>query len=375
MQYDIINNNYNKFGGKYDMKELTTKDITEYLKNAMELESSIYKQERAIIAAKNSIEHKRVEKSNEEFYRKKYKERHIPKKKEIVKPENPKDARQYSPLDAKKGAIRLCIFLIVMGIIIFLEGRYFKNEGIGIGTPLIVLGVITSVIALYKMIVFKSQIKNLEIQETRLDAEYKQNIEEYEKQLAINEQEYKKEFELYEQAEKQAEAEYEEAKKALKQADEQIEKTLGAPLAQTRELLEKFYALNVIFPKYRNMVAICTIYEYFAAGRCTTLVGADGAYNLYESELRQNLIIGKLDKIISQLEEIKQNQYILYTELKKTNSITSSIYQDTENILNSVEKIGDTVQNIAHSSYITSYCAQVTAQNTQALKYIALING
>ena len=81
MQYDIINNNYNKFGGKYDMKELTTKDITEYLKNAMELESSIYKQERAIIAAKNSIEHKRVEKSNEEFYRKKYKERHIPKKK------------------------------------------------------------------------------------------------------------------------------------------------------------------------------------------------------------------------------------------------------------------------------------------------------
>ena len=180
---------------------------------------------------------------------------------------------------------------------------------------------------------------------------------------------------MYEQAEKQAEAEYEEAKKALKQADEQIEKTLGAPLAQTRELLEKFYALNVIFPKYRNMVAICTIYEYFAAGRCTTLVGADGAYNLYESELRQNLIIGKLDKIISQLEEIKQNQYILYTELKKTNSITSSIYQDTENILNSVEKIGDTVQNIAHSSYITSYCAQVTAQNTQALKYIALING
>ena len=46
------------------MSELTTKDMTEYLKNAMELESSIYRQERAIIAAKNSIEHKRIEKSN-----------------------------------------------------------------------------------------------------------------------------------------------------------------------------------------------------------------------------------------------------------------------------------------------------------------------
>lgn len=363
--------------GGVHMKELTTKDITEYLKNAMELESSIYSQVGAISAAKNEIEYKRIKKSNEEVSRKKYKERRTPKpkKKEIVKPENPKDTRPYNPLVVTKETIGICKFCIVLGIIIFLIGRYFKNEGIGIGTPFIVLGVIISVIALYWLIVLKSRIKNLEIQEKRLDAEYKQKIEEYEKQLAINEQEYKKELELYEQAEKQAETEYEEAKKALKQADEQIEKTLGAPLAQTRELLEKFYALNVIFPKYRNMVAICTIYEYFAAGRCTTLVGADGAYNLYESELRQNVIVSKLDTIINQLEQIKQNQYILYTELQKSNSITSSIHQDIENILNSVEQIGDTVQNIAHSSYITSYCAQVTAQNTEALKYIALING
>ena len=357
------------------MNELTTKDITEYLKNAMELESSIYRQERAIITAKNSIEHKRIEKSNEEYYRNKYKERRIPKKKEIVKPENPKDARQYNPLERTNESIRICKFLIVMGIIFFLEGRYFKNEGIGIGTPLIVLGVITSVIALYRIMVYKSRTKNLEIQETRLDAEYKQKIEEYEKQLAINEQEYKKEFQLYEQTEKQAEAEYEEAKESLKQAKELIEKTLGAPLTQTKQLLEKLYAADVIFPKYRNMVAICTIYEYFVSGRCATLVGVDGAYNLYESELRQNLIISKLDKIIDQLEEIKKNQYTLYTELKKTNSIISSIHQDVENIMNSVEQIGDTVQNIAHSSYITSYCTQVTAQNTEALKYITLING
>ena len=267
------------------MSELTTKDMTEYLKNAMELESSIYRQERAIIAAKNSIEHKRIEKSNEEYDRNKYKERRIPKRKEIVKPENPKDARQYNPLERTKGSIGICKFLIVMGIIFFLEGRYFKNEGIGIGTPLIVLGVIISVIALYRMIVYKSQIKNLEIQETRLDAEYKQKIEEYEKQLAINEQEYKKALEVYEQTEKQAESEYEEAKESLKQAKELIEKTLGAPLTQTKQLLEKLYAADVIFPKYRNMVAICTIYEYFVSGRCTTLVGADGAYNLYESEL------------------------------------------------------------------------------------------
>ena len=36
------------FGGKYYMNELTTQDMTEYLKNAMELEVSIYRQKKAI---------------------------------------------------------------------------------------------------------------------------------------------------------------------------------------------------------------------------------------------------------------------------------------------------------------------------------------
>ena len=39
------------------------------------------------------------------------------------------------------------------------------------------------------------------------------------------------------------------------------------------------------------MTAMCTMYEYFVTGRCDKLSGADGAYNLYETEVRQNIII------------------------------------------------------------------------------------
>lgn len=89
------------------------------------------------------------------------------------------------------------------------------------------------------------------------------------------------------------------------------------------------------------MVAMCTIYEYFAAGRCTELNGADGAYNLYESELRQNLIINRLDTIIKQLDAIKANQYMLYTELKKTNEILEGISSDMKELTSTVHRIED----------------------------------
>ena len=116
------------------------------------------------------------------------------------------------------------------------------------------------------------------------------------------------------------------------------------------------------------MVAMCSIYEYFASGRCTELTGADGAYNLYESQLRQDLIINKIYTIINQLEAIKQNQYVLYSEIKNTNSILADIGKDVKNILENTNKI-------TQNTYITAVCSQVTAKNTEALKYISLING
>ena len=49
------------------------------------------------------------------------------------------------------------------------------------------------------------------------------------------------------------------------------------------------------------MIAIASFYEYLMAGRCTSLEGTGGAYNLYENEIRMNQIISQLDTVITSL--------------------------------------------------------------------------
>lgn len=80
------------------------------------------------------------------------------------------------------------------------------------------------------------------------------------------------------------------------------------------------------------------------------------------------MIINRLDKIIDSLEVIKENQYALYSELERTNEILNGISSDMRELVSTVRRIEDAV-------HITNYYTQVTAQNTKALKYIALING
>lgn len=77
---------------------------------------------------------------------------------------------------------------------------------------------------------------------------------------------------------------------AYEKAQTEID-SMKIPLRKTKQLLRKLYSADVVYPKYRNMVAMCTIYEYLASGRCETLDGAQGAYNLYEAEIRQNIVI------------------------------------------------------------------------------------
>ncbi len=99
-------------------------------------------------------------------------------------------------------------------------------------------------------------------------------------------------------------------------------------VSKLEKALSDLYAENVIFPKYRNLVAITAINEYLESGRCDKLEGADGAYNLYEMELRQNIIIGQLSNIIDNLEAIRNNQYSLYVELKRANETVEEIISE-----------------------------------------------
>lgn len=147
-----------------------------------------------------------------------------------------------------------------------------------------------------------------------------------------------------------------------------LELQANSLLEKRREIantLNKLYDFNIIFPKYRNFIAVTTFYEYFISGRCNTLEGHEGAYNIYENEVRLNAIIIRLDDIIEHLNEIRSNQYELYNAISEGNKIANNIYQQSI-------KVSDDVDRIVENSAITAYNSRITAMNSEIIKYISL---
>ena len=159
-------------------------------------------------------------------------------------------------------------------------------------------------------------------------------------------------------------------------------------LANLYAARNKLYAYNVIFEKYRDPVAISSFTEYLISGRCTSLEGADGAYNIYENEIRMNLVITKLDSIIISLEQIKQNQFTLYTEMLKINTSLNTMNQTMSQALGSIRNIEVTAVSmdeqlkhisrnsdvIAHNTAVAAYYSKVNAELTNALGYMVALS-
>lgn len=123
-------------------------------------------------------------------------------------------------------------------------------------------------------------------------------------------------------------------------------KELLDELKKIIEVRDELYKYNVIYGKYRNYVALTTIYEYLDSGRCSSLEGAEGAYNLFESETRTNEIVFQLNTIVSSLEDIKSNQFMLYKELKKVNEYLDSIDESTNRLIHELENIEIDIKDV-----------------------------
>lgn len=132
----------------------------------------------------------------------------------------------------------------------------------------------------------------------------------------------------------------------------EIQKTL----VDTQKELDLLYSKDIIYSKYRNIIAIASIYEYLDSGRCEQLEGADGAYNIYEMEVRLDRIITKLDVVINNLEQIKNNQYYLYSAI---NELKPYIENTSKAIIENTEKLNEIGVNTA----VTAYTTQVIERN------------
>lgn len=134
-------------------------------------------------------------------------------------------------------------------------------------------------------------------------------------------------------------------------------------LSETKRILQAFYDKDIIYGKYRSLIPISVILEYFLSGRCRTL---PDAYNKYEDELRQNIIIDKLDVVIKKLDSIEQTQYMLYDALNSVNKNLSSVSSGVNNALQSMKRIED-------NSAVSAYNSKIIADNTSYQSYLATI--
>jgi len=156
---------------------------------------------------------------------------------------------------------------------------------------------------------------------------YKEYLENVEK----CKQKHEAEMEQYNKDVAQIESDYQSQIKLCDDYIHELKQRLPAVIEQhntIRAALDKIYSADIVFKKYRSLVPIAMFCEYIESGRCTELEGHEGAYNIYESELRQNIIIDKLENIAEKLENIRNNQYILYESISEANQRAQAVFQE-----------------------------------------------
>lgn len=257
---------------------------------------------------------------------------------------------------------------------------------------------------LAKMEEYRSQLA----QYTDAQAKYSSELQAYEaaykKALDKAKRSAHADFKAAKQAElKERKQEFADIKKRIVDtADKRIallpQARVGAFLSAEQEELRKelqtiidgrdqLYSYNIIYGKYRNYVALTSIYEYLDSGRCNTLDGPQGAYNLFETESRANEIILQLSAITASLEAIKSNQFMLYKELKRTNHDLETMNELMNDAVAELQKIDMKLSNIRDdvdtnstllydirtAATITGVSSVLTAANTAATaQYAAL---
>ena len=212
------------------------------------------------------------------------------------------------------------------------------------------------------------------IREQIAQQEHEKTIEELKAKYLREKEEVTKAYEVEKQkahdlfALKREGASYEYLEKEINHCKELLTKTIKAK--------NELYSKNIIYIKYRNMIAISCFYDYFMAGRVNSLAGTNGAYNLYETETRSNLIITKLSDVVESLEAIKENQIVLYQtmnsidqSIKELNDSIGEVINEIKRLNTSAESINGLLESIDSSSATTAKNTSAIAQNTRIIAH------
>lgn len=319
-------------------------NLKEYLKNVAELESSIYNQKEILenskaVFSKNKPTMQTVTKRTAAY---------PPKPVSLEKGDYRSAERKEK--DSRRGIARLvsaCVFMIIG--IIMLIASVCEVDGwpwflVG-GIACIVLPFIAFMVLPGANWTSDECVQNYE----KAMAEYQAQCEQINQKNAALEKDF-------ENRQRKANAEFDKKRKIYEENSREITTKLNSNLSETERILKSYYDKDIIFEKYRNLVAMTTMYEYFASGRCSELEGPNGAYNLFEQETRQNVIITNLQDINQHLGDIKNNQFVLYQAMNQGLETMNKISADISAMANSVK-------SIEQASQITAYFAEISARN------------
>ena len=221
--------------------------------------------------------------------------------------------------------------VVILGVILLVVG--FNMIGYGaVALGVSFLGLVIAGGSFRYMQILISEENETEEKNKKILAENSEKQKNYQERLHVYEHEYAQKTNEYENAYKEYKVKVEEENKRLVR-EEQEKAVLNTTLQQITvrkskgaKALGKLYDMDVVYPKYRNLSMISSLYEYFASGRCSTLEGHEGAYNILEQEIRLDHIVMRLDQVIVNLEKIRQNQYMLYETMQSVNANVSRLY-------------------------------------------------
>ena len=139
--------------------------------------------------------------------------------------------------------------------------------------------------------------------------------------------------------------------------------------------MDKMYSYDIIEPNYRDMIAIGMISSYFKSGRTMSLsfdpsTGDQGAYNIYENERRQDIIITKIDTVIDKLDQIQANQMVIADGIRRTNKYISDMERSINNQLSFTN---ERLMEIQGNAEVIEYNTRCANYELSCLKWMEIL--
>lgn len=314
---------------------ISPEQMTEYFKSIVELERDCYTQSRFINEISQQINNLGRSTS----------------RKKPIEPIPPHDGDKYGLLTENIGILAMAGVGggAILGILIFVVSSIVSENPLGIIQSFFIAAVISVGVGL---IVLKTSSNKKSINEWD---KYQREKEQYRHELLQYDDYVKQEIARVRREEKQRDF-------LQHELDQLVEKN-----RKSKDILKQLYNMDVVFSKYKYFIAIASFYEYFSSGRCTALEGHEGAYNIFETEVRLDKISTQINHVIAQLEQIKTNQYVIYEAIQESNSTLHSLLKSCGDISSQVYKIE------AQGEELNSRIAQLEANSALQL-YISELN-